>query len=298
MADSTSYNQRSVAFPSNGLQIRGSLCLPNGNPPHPIVILGHGFGGLKEWTILETINALVDVGIAGLGFDFRNFGDSEGAPREEVAHLERFQNWQDAITYAASLPELDPQRIGIWGTSLGGRDVLAVASIDRRVQAVIAQAPLIQWSASSAARMAGFGEDLERYQQELAEDRQNRHVGKEPRYLPFVGQCGDDAKREFIDSLSTKELRNYQGRITLQSYAPTILTDITPLVAQIAPTPVRFILARDDALPGQRQAYDMANEPKSLVIIEGHHFSPYTRSRREAIVAAQEWFAAQLLRSK
>ena len=170
-------NQRAVEFLSDGLRIRGTLRLPSGDGPHPLVILGHGLGGLKEWTLPETVDALIEVGIAGLAFDYRNFGDSEGLPREEIAHLGRLQDWQDAITYATTLSQIDPKRIGIWGTSLGGRDVLVVGSIDRRVKAILAQTPLIQWTAQSAARAAGWGDDLESYYLALADDRKTRQLG-------------------------------------------------------------------------------------------------------------------------
>ncbi|KIX00286.1 uncharacterized protein Z518_10425 [Rhinocladiella mackenziei CBS 650.93] len=283
-----------VEFLSDGLTIRGVLRLPNGDGPYPIVILAHGLGALKEWTIPEVADALVEAGIAGLWFDYRNFGDSEGEPREEVAHYGRLEDWQSAISYATSLPEIDSQNIGIWGTSLGGRDVLAVAGIDRRVKAVLSQTPLIKWIPSAAARMAGFGDDLDRFQRELAEDRKNRALGKEPRYIPFVKDSGDDAKREYLETLSEAELRNYKARLTLQSYQPTVLADVTPLIELIAPIPLRFIIAEDDFLPGQREAYNAAKDPKSLVTIGGHHFSPYTTSKREAIVAAKEWFVKYL----
>lgn len=60
------------------------------------------------------------------------------------------------------------------GTGLGGRDVLAVAGIDQRIKAVVSQTPLIKWTPSVAAQMVGFGGDLVRYHQELAEDHQDR----------------------------------------------------------------------------------------------------------------------------
>jgi hypothetical protein len=52
-----------------------------GRGPYPLVILAHGLGGLKEWTIPEVAAALNEAGIAALAFDYRNFGDSEGLPR-------------------------------------------------------------------------------------------------------------------------------------------------------------------------------------------------------------------------
>ena len=286
--------QQSVHFLSDGLTVRGVLRLPGGRGPYPIVILGHGLGALKEWTLPEVAAALAQAGIAGLWFDFRNFGDSEGQPRDEVSHYGRLEDWQNAISYAASLPEIDPHRIGIWGTSLGERDVLAIASVDRRVKAVVSQTPLIKWTALTGARMAGFGDDLERFQRELSEDRINRTLGKEPRYIPFVKPVGDEFKAEFIKSLSKAELRNYKGDLTLQTYQPTTLTDVTPLVELIAPTPLLFILAENDLLPGQKEAYNVAKEPKSLVTVSGHHFSPYTTSKQHAIAATKEWFVKHL----
>lgn len=94
---------------------------------------------------------------------------------------------------------IDSQKIGIWGTSLGRRDVLAVASFDRPVKAVVAQAPLIKWTPALAARRAGFGDDLESFQREIAEDRKSRTLGKEPPYVPFVKPSGDDVKAAFIE---------------------------------------------------------------------------------------------------
>lgn len=287
--------QRSVQFFSDGLAIRGVLRLPEGQGPHPIVVLGHGLGALKEWMLPDVAAALAEVKIAGLWFDFRNFGDSEGQPRDEVSHYGRLEDWQNAISYASSLPEIDPHRIGIWGTSLGGRDVLAIASFDRRVKALVTQTPLIKWTTLAGAQMAGFGDEIGRFQRELSEDRKNRTLGKEPRYIPFVKPAGDDLKAEFIASLSEAELRNYKGDLTLQTYQPTTMIDITPLIELIAPTPLLFILAESDFLPGQREAYDAAGKPKSLVTVNGHHFSPYTTSKQDAIAATKEWFVKHLI---
>lgn len=282
--------KRPVEFLSDGLTIRGVLHLPDCKGPFPIVILGQGLSGLKEWTLPEVAAALVQVGIAGLWFDYRNFGDSDGQPRDEVSHYGRLQDWQDAISYATTLTEIDSQKIGIWGTSLGGRDVLAVASFDRRVKAVAAQTPLIKWTPALAARMAGFGDDLESFQREIAEDRENRALAELPRYVPFVKTAGDDVKAAFIKGLSDAEKRNYSGRVTFQSYQPTTLVDVIPLVELIASTPVLFILADQDFLPGQKEAYHAAKEPKSVVTIRGNHFAPYTTSKPDSIKVTKEWF--------
>jgi len=288
--------RKSIELLSDGLRLRGWLDLPEGIGRHPLAILVHGFGGLKEWTLPELASALSTAGIASLWFDPRNFGDSDGLPRDEVDHLGRLRDLQNAFTYATTLEQIDPERIGLWGTSLGGRDVLATAAVDRRVKAVVAQTPVIHWVELSGARMAGYGDDLDQFHGELAEDRKRQYLGEEASYVPFAREW-DKPKHEFLDTLSQEEARNYTGRITLQSYAPTVLTDITPLISRVAPTPIQFIIAKDDPVPGQRQAFKAAQEPKSMVEVEGHHFSVYTSSKAAAITAAKEWFVDQLLHS-
>ena len=287
---------RDVEFLANGLLLRGWLRLPSGDGPHSLVILGHGLGGLKEWTIPDVADALIDEGIAAMAFDYRNFGDSEGLPREEVDHCGRIEDWQSAISYGTTLSEIDRKRIGIWGTSLGGRDVLAVAAIDRRVRCVVSQVPLIKWTPSFGAWLAGCGTDLERYYNELADDRKQRALGKAPRYIPFSGpDDGESGDGEYQSTWGEAERRNYKGRVTLQSYQPTVLTDMTLLVGHIAPTPLRMIIAEGDVLVvGQREAFKAAAEPRSLIELKGHHYSPYTTAKKVAISSAQEWFVQHL----
>ncbi len=222
---------RGIEFSSNRIVLRGWLRSPDGDGPHPLVILAHGLGGLKEWTIPEVADALVGAGIAAMAFDYRNFGDSDGRPREEVDHYGRIEDWQSAISYATTLPEIDRDRIGIWGTSLGGRDVLAVAAIDRRLRCVVSQVPLIKWEPAFAAWLAGFGADLGRYYRELADDQRDRATGQEPRYLSFESPDDDDAAgQEYQATWGEEERRNYKGRVTLQTYRPTALTDMTALM--------------------------------------------------------------------
>jgi len=287
-----------IEFRSNALLLRGWISLPDGRGPHALVILGHGLGGLKEWTIPDVADAFLEAGIGAMAFDFRNYGDSEGEPREEVDHCGRIEDWQSAISYATTLPEIDPDRIGLWGTSLGGRDVLAVAAIDRRVKCVVSQVPAIKWDAALGSLMAGFGDDHEQYHRALADDRRDRALGKEPRYVSFENPDVEDdgGAGEYQSTWGEAERRNYQPRITLQSFQPTVLSDMTPLMAQISPTPLRMLIADGDFLPAQREAFEAALEPKSLLEFEGHHYSLYTSYKQEAITAAREWFSEYLTR--
>jgi uncharacterized protein len=89
----------------------------------------------EYFTKTISINALV--------YDNRCFGASDGTPRFEIIPNLQMSDIQDAITFAASLPEVDPEKIAIWGSSYSGANVLQVAAFDRRVKAVLAQAAMI-----------------------------------------------------------------------------------------------------------------------------------------------------------
>jgi uncharacterized protein len=283
---------REVEFTAGGLVLRGVLRTPGTAGPHPLVILAHGMGGLKEWTIPEVADALLDADIAALSFDYRNFGDSDGLPREEIDNPGQIEDWQSAITYAWTLPDIDNQRIGIWGTSLGGRNVLAVAALDRRVRCVYAQVPAIVTGPEVSAMMSNGG-DVDQFYRDLAEDRRDRALGKEPRYITFDTGPGTDYG-QYWAGFGEAERRNWNPRITLRSLEPSLASDIRHLIKLISPTPLRMVLADGDYLEGQMEAYEAALEPKSLIRVEGSHYSVYTTWKDKTINAAREWFTQHL----
>ncbi len=288
---------RDVAFPSGSVTLRGTLRLPETAGPWPLVILAHGFGGLKEWTIPEVARALVGDGIAAMSFDYRNFGDSDGLPREEVDHAGQIEDYRNAITFASTLPNVDPERIGIWGTSLGGRNVLVVGALDRRVACVVSQIPPIRLGVKRLyLGLAGGDEDD--YLRALEEDRRVRAVGDEPGYVPFVANGSEiDQYSAYWASWGDEERRNFKARVTVRSFEPNVVDDIRHLMERVSPTPLRMVLASDDdqcPFNEQLEAYRAALEPKSLVALPGGHYSLYVEWKDVAIRCAREWFVEHL----
>lgn len=105
--------QRPVEFLSDGLRLRGVVRFLAGGGLRPVVVFSHGLSGLKEQTLPDAANALLDAGVAALCCEFRNTDDSNGQPDDEVAHYGRLQDWANALAYAPSLPEVDSQRVSI-----------------------------------------------------------------------------------------------------------------------------------------------------------------------------------------
>src|ERR1700730_12070278 len=128
----------------DGITLRGWHYLPHSRPGKvPTIVMAHGFSAVKEMYLDRFAEAFANAGLASLVFDNRNFGASDGEPRQEIDPWRQVRDYRHAITYARTRPEVDRERIGIWGSSYSGGHALVVGAIDRRVKCVVSQVPLI-----------------------------------------------------------------------------------------------------------------------------------------------------------
>ncbi len=123
-----------VEIPFDGTTIAGVLRRPPGPGPHPAVILIPGLDSAKE-EFRPTEDLFLSRRIATLSVD----GPGQGEAEYDLAIRGDWEVPGSAIIDAASrLAGIDPDRIGIWGVSLGGYYAARVASGDARVRACIA----------------------------------------------------------------------------------------------------------------------------------------------------------------
>ena len=133
---------------SDKVTLRGWLYTSEGSSSSlPCLVMSHGFSALKEMDLDAFAEYFTSkLSLACLVFDNRGFGASdvkEGEPRQEIIPAVQHSDIQDTITYAQTRKEVNPDRIGIWGSSYSGANVLQVGAIDRRVKAVLSQVPLV-----------------------------------------------------------------------------------------------------------------------------------------------------------
>ncbi len=91
--------------------------------PVATLVMSHGNAGNISHRI-EIIRRLQNTGFHVLMFDYRGYGKSEGSPSEEGI----YRDGRAAFDYAAMIPGVDPKRIFLWGTSLGGAVAVDVAT--------------------------------------------------------------------------------------------------------------------------------------------------------------------------
>lgn len=157
---------------SDNVLLRGWFYKPdNAEGSLPCLVMAHGFSGTKEMG-LDTFAAYftANLPMACLLYDDRGFGSSEtrpGQPRHEIIPAEQISDYSDAITYAQLRPDVDSDKIGIWGSSYSGGHVLVVGATDRRVKTVVTQVPCVDgWASFHRATRADF---LDRMNQTFAD---------------------------------------------------------------------------------------------------------------------------------
>src|SRR4051812_41466449 len=122
-----------LRVPAGGLMLDAWFYRPDqGTGPFPVVVMSHGLATLKAMGLDAFAQVFCDAGFACLVYDHRNFGSSEGEPRNELNPWAQVHDMRDVISYARNLPEVDPERLGLWGTSFSGGHVLVVSALDRR----------------------------------------------------------------------------------------------------------------------------------------------------------------------
>ena len=134
-----------VEFPDHeGVTLRGWLypAAVGGDVPGRGLVMAHGFSATKEMGLGPFAEQFAAAGITVLVYDHRGLGASDGEPRQVVDPYLQARGYRSAIDWLSARAEVDDDRVGIWGSSFSGGDVLVVSAVDRRVRAVVANVPL------------------------------------------------------------------------------------------------------------------------------------------------------------
>jgi uncharacterized protein len=126
-----------------------------------------------------------EAGLAALVFDNRNFGASDGEPRQEIDPWAQVRDYRDAITWVRTTrSEVDAERIGVWGSSYSGGHVLVLGAIDRRIKCVVSQVPLVSgWLNAQRLIRSDF---MRQTRAMFDADREARYEGKAPGMVAVV----------------------------------------------------------------------------------------------------------------
>ncbi len=195
-------SRKDVAFEVKGTTINAWLYLPkNVSAPFPCIIMANGLGGTKNIILQSYARRFQQAGLAVLAFDYRHFGDSQGEPHQLIWIPYQLEDYAAAVDYARGLPEIDPQRIALWGTSLSGGHVLVTAAKDKQIACVSTQCPGLDGRAGAelAFRKYGLAYGLKMIvhgQRDLVRS----WLGRSPHKIPIAGPPGTIALMTTTDA--------------------------------------------------------------------------------------------------
>ncbi|HVM14263.1 MAG TPA: alpha/beta hydrolase [Egibacteraceae bacterium] len=260
-----------VTFTSDGLELAGELRLPDDDGPRPGVVLTGPLTGVKEQVTGTYAQRLAERGYATLALDHRNFGESEGEPRQHEDSAGKLNDLRDAVSFLRARAEVDPDRVGMCGICLGTAYALKAAAFDPRVKALALVA-----GAYNDPRAMREGMGAEGYTEQLrtaAEAWERYAASGELDYMPAVAADGGPAVMagdEPFAYYGTDRAHSpgWENRVTVLSIRELITLDAAMGAEFISPTPMLVVHGeRDDycSPDGARAVYERAGEPKRLV---------------------------------
>lgn len=292
--------RRVVEFYSESVKLRGDLYVPDGLKPgeqRPAVLLCHGYTGVKDLYLPDNARYLNQAGYIALALDYKGWGASEGEPRSRLNPYGRVMDVLAALTFLGLQDHVDPDRMGLYGTSYGGATVVWAAAIDQRVRATVSAVGVghgARWM-SRVRRPDEYADLLElgqkdREQRVLCGQSELRQRGEI--LMPDRHAAAFDAKRRAGNP-------NAVSTISADYVDDTLYFNAEWVVDKISPRPVLFITSDKDyvVLPEEsEELYRRAGEPKKLVTLKGFaHYDVYVEPALGQVMAETiAWYDSYL----
>ena len=291
--------KKPVSFYSEGVKLVGDVYSPDSSKPgerRAGIVLCHGYTGVKDIYLPDNARVLNEAGYVAMTFDYKGWGDSEG-PRSRLAPYSRVADVQAALSFLGAVPEVDPDRLGIYGTSYGGATVVWVGAIDTRVKCVVSVVGIgngARWM-RSVRRPDEWHDLLERSGQDRvkrAQDGKSEFVSREDILLP-------DRQSAELAAAARRNNPAAVSAIPLEYVDETMQFNPEWVVDKIAPRPILFITTDDDRLVPPEQSIQLharAGEPKKLVVLQGYgHYEVYLEPAFSQVMqAAVAWYREHL----
>jgi uncharacterized protein len=286
--------QETIYFYSEGSKLQGLLRLPKeGIGPWPGVVQGPGWLGLHDAKLYERYHrSFTQAGYAVLVFDYRGFGASEGE-RGLILPMGQAEDIRNAVTYMQTRTEVDPNRIGLFGSgATGGALPIYVAAVDKRVKCVVSNygfASGKDWLRSMRREYEWIG-----LQQRLDGDRKKRVLeGKGEMVSPR-----EDLMVVTPERVQTAVKRDVDSRIPerVPLRCAQAIIEFTPedYVAAISPRAILFISTEGDAVTPEDQTfrlYEKAGQPKKLILQkETSHYKAYDQYFDQITPQIIDWY--------
>ena len=150
LEDGANYARYTASYLSEGNKIYGLLTVPFGDPPEDgfkAIVFNHGYIPPDQYRTTERYVAYVD-GFARNGYivyrpDYRGHAFSDGEARGAYGYPDYTIDVLNATAALKNYSDADPNRIGMWGHSMGGYITLRSMVVDPDIKAGVIWAGVV-----------------------------------------------------------------------------------------------------------------------------------------------------------
>ena len=178
----SNYSQHITSYQSEGLKIFALLTVPMGERPEsgwPVIVFNHGYIPPDQYRTTERYVAYVEA-FARRGYivfrpDYRGHGFSEGAARGGYGTPDYTIDVLNALAAVKNYPDADPERVGMWGHSMGGYITLRSMVTTEEIKAGVIWAGVVasyqdlltRWRRSGSAVTPSVSTRARRWREDL-----------------------------------------------------------------------------------------------------------------------------------
>jgi len=292
-------DEERVIFPSAGLRLHGALGVPAGlgsAERRAGFLVLHGFGGNCDSTgVLNPTRVLNSLGYATLRFDMRGCGNSEGEFGRIIC-LEQVEDLGNALSFFAQHSSVQPDRIGVIGSSFGGAVAVYAGGTNPRIAAVVSNGGWghgerkFRGQHSTPEAWAKFTGMLQQGRATLARTGKSLIVAREE-IVPIPAHVRENLDRQNVQMLATNSVETFPAE-TAQSMFDFRAEDI---VGKIAPRPLLLIHAANDSVTPTEQSVEMfkrASQPAELHLFSGLDHFLFNEDSGRVWNVLRDWLAA------
>lgn len=294
---------RKVEFLSEGLVLKGNLHLPanfSENKQYKGIVVTGSWTTVKEQMPDLYANKLAQQGFVALTFDFRNYGESEGQPRNFEVPEMKAQDIINATNFLKTLSFIDKESIGgLAVCASSGYMALALANgADLKAVNFIApwlhNAELVRMIYGGAEGVADKIKHSDKAKTEFAQ------TGK-IEYVPAISTTNKEAAMfgDFDYYLNPKRgaIKEWGNQFAVMAWRGWLEFDPVQLASKIN-VPLQIIHSQSAAVPqGAEQFYKNLKGTKNIIWVDKaiqfdfYDQQPYTTN---AANEAGKWFEQQL----
>ncbi len=294
-----------VRFKSDGLELAGNLYKPknfNSSGKYPAIVTGGSLTSVKELMAGTYAGKLAEKGFVALAFDYRNYGESEGEPRQYENPELKLRDLEAAVTYLLSLPYVET--VGALGVCTSGGNMAYLAADDKRVKAAVLVASHMADASILSSLYGSMGKDVDSLRKAGIEAKKHYERTGENKIILAYSTTDKAASHVgsfleyYMDKTRAGGVKEWKNEFSEMSWETWL--DFDPASkAQNITIPIMMFHSDHCALPGNaKRFYDALKGEKEMVWGNADHTDYYDQPQLvDAVIARASEFLFEKLKN-